>query len=128
MAKTAWFYFYNKPKENLEFHSRFGERQRCLGFSEQTIESSYLILSSLFNLCLRHLFHVYTSLTQIMLKRDFVPSPCAKLGYNSRLNNASPFSGLSVKEAFSLRKHLQWKQDTQFHIYPHSTEICIDSH
>lgn len=72
MAKNAWFYFYNKPRENLEFHSQFGDGQDAVGCSEQTIESNHSVLSSLFNLCLKHLFHVHPGLTQIMLKRDFI--------------------------------------------------------
>lgn len=72
MAKNAWFYIYNKPKENLEFPSPFGDGKDAVGCSEQTIQSNYSILSPLFNLSLRHLFHVYTGLTQIILKRDFV--------------------------------------------------------
>lgn len=74
MAKNAWLYFDNKPKENLEFHSRFGvDLKDAMGRSEQTIESNDSIISSLFNLNSRHLFHVYTGLTLIVLKRDFPP-------------------------------------------------------
>lgn len=72
MAKNAGFYIYYKPKENLEFHSQSWDGKDAVGCSEQTIASNYSILSSLFNPSLRHLFHVYTSLTQIMLERDFV--------------------------------------------------------
>lgn len=31
MAKNAWFYIYNKSKENLEFHSRFGDGKDAVG-------------------------------------------------------------------------------------------------
>lgn len=68
MAKNAWLYFYNKPKENLEFHSRFGGGKDAMGCSEQTIKSNNSVFPSLFNLYLRHLFHVYAGLTLIMLK------------------------------------------------------------
>lgn len=91
-GQDAWFYFYNKPQENVGFHPWFGDGKDAVGCLEQRIMSDYSFLSCLINLCLRRLFHVYTGLTQIMLKRDCcILSSCTKLTYNGGLCNASPF-------------------------------------
>lgn len=66
------FIFTINPKKILNSTLKAGDGKDAVGCSEQTIASNYSILSSLFNLSLRHLFRVYTGLTQIMLERDFV--------------------------------------------------------
>lgn len=67
------FAFTINPKKILNSTLQFGDGKDAVGCLEQIIESNNLILSFLFNLCSRHLFHVYTGLTLIMLKRDFIP-------------------------------------------------------